>query len=72
MKEEVTNSLNSKSPFFPLPLSRSSWRLFRLKDINQVDDCDLAWLVELLESIGLVELGIVKDANQYHCNGKDI
>ena len=31
-----------------LRLSGLSWRPFLLKDLNQADDCDLTWLVELL------------------------
>ena len=37
---------NVRSPHSP-PL----WRLFLLKYVNQADDRDLAWLVELLESV---------------------
>ena len=49
-KHEGGNLLKSKRPFSPL--SASSWRLFLLlKDVNQADDCDLAGLVELLESV---------------------
>jgi hypothetical protein len=49
MKEEV---ITYKTSVLPSPqLSRSGWPLFLLKDVSQADDHDIAWLMELLQSV---------------------